>query len=149
MQGTCDKEVKVFKLIIFSCFISDTSVLICSFRLIKNRSSFNRNNIYELIIFIESVESAIKCLPGITDIIGAVTRDRLTASGKSPFYHGIWCSAYDRTFLRYIYHGIISNDMSKRTKKLRTCNPSKFNFILQTVFYSVSGRASTYRECLH
>lgn len=55
MQGTCDKEIKVFKLIIFSCFISDTSVLIYSFRLIKNLSSFNRNNIHELIIFIELV----------------------------------------------------------------------------------------------
>ena len=55
MQGTCDKEIKVFKLIIFRCFISDTSVLIYSFRLIKNLSSFNRNNIHELIIFIELV----------------------------------------------------------------------------------------------
>lgn len=53
MQGTCDEEIKVFKLIIFSCFISDTSVLIYSFRLIKNFSSFNRNNIHELIFFIE------------------------------------------------------------------------------------------------
>ena len=52
MQGTCDKEVKVFKLIIFSCFISDTSVLIYSFRLIKNFSSFNRNNIHELIFLL-------------------------------------------------------------------------------------------------
>ena len=49
MQGTCDEEIKVFKLIVFSCFISDTSVLIYSFRLIKNFSSFNRNNIHELI----------------------------------------------------------------------------------------------------
>lgn len=53
MQGTCDEEIKVFKLIIFSCFISDTSVLIYSFRLIKNFSSFNTNNIHELIFFIE------------------------------------------------------------------------------------------------
>ena len=45
--------MKVFKLIIFSCFISETSVLIYSFRLIKNFSSFNRNNIHELIFFIE------------------------------------------------------------------------------------------------
>ena len=53
MQGTCDEEIKVFKLIIFSCFIFDASVLIYSFRLIKNFSSFNRNNIHELIFFIE------------------------------------------------------------------------------------------------
>ena len=100
-------------------------------------------------MFIESfsVESAIKCLPDITDIIGAVTRDRLTASGKSPFYHEVWCSACDQTFSRYVYHGIISNDMSKRTKKLPTTLPSSILFY--SVFYSVSGRASTYRECLH
>ena len=41
------------------------------------------------------METAIKCLPDIIDIIDAVTRDRFTASSKSPFYmyHRIWCSA--------------------------------------------------------
>ena len=43
LQGTCDKEIKVFKLIILSCFISDFCVLIQL--QIDQKSFILRNNI--------------------------------------------------------------------------------------------------------